>query len=548
MIDFDYIKKTISYRLTQKDIIEPYTVNIQAIEYIVQVWPIFWTKGESCGDGYPLVCAYNNENGWTFRNDGDKILIDHQLDVITREYASIYPDNVMIIIHGCNKLSNAIADKVSRRCKDTNLIDNVICGLTTEEVDEIVLDFNSKFREVYKDDFNEKYRQLTVFLDKMDKERQGKFSRHLIEDTEMRDAIDLTLKHSESRYAESANKVNGQNILIIDDTIGRGQQVNDICNILFDSYAPESITVMRLLPEKSEDKIEEKDSLYIKEGATKIDTFFMNDCPELTSFVVPEGITEIEHSFLNNCVNLKSVIFPNSLKRIDEYCLQGCVSLESVVIPDGVASIGCQFLEGCTNLKSVSLPKSLTKLESFWTFHRCPNLKTITVDEANPVYDSRENCNAVIETATDCLMLGCANSKIPDSVREIGPSAFELCEINSLVIPEGVKKIGCAAFCGCFTLETSIPDSVEVIESYAFNACHKLKEIIVPPSVKRIEDHAFYQCRNLSVVTFTSSKIELCSAVFDDCKKLKKIIVPKRSKRKFVRMLGEKFADKIIIK
>lgn len=231
---------------------------------------------------------------------------------------------------------------------------------------------------------------------------------------------------------------------------------------------------------------------------------------------------------------------------VDECFMSGCSELTFFNIPEGVTSIGTEFLEDCANLESVSIPKSLTAFEGGWICHACPNLKTITVDEANPVYDSRANCNAVIETATDCLVLGCTNSKIPNTVKEIGPSAFELCKINSLVIPKGVRKIGCAAFCGCFTLKTSIPNGVEVIEFYAFNACHELKDIVIPQTVRIIGDHAFDDCRNLSVVTFTSSKIELHSAVFDNCKKLKKIIVPKNGKKKFVEMLGEEFADKII--
>ena len=133
------------------------------------------------------------------------------------------------------------------KSKNAELLEGVICKLTTEEVDEIVLDFKSKFREYYKKDFNAAYYRLGTFLDEMDKERKGTFSRHLIKDSEMRDVLDFTLKVSQDRFAEFANKINGQNILIIDDTISRGQSIKEACKIMMESYAPKSITVLTLL-------------------------------------------------------------------------------------------------------------------------------------------------------------------------------------------------------------------------------------------------------------------------------------------------------------
>ena len=81
----------------------------------------------------------------------------------------------------------------------------------------------------------------------MDEKRKGKFSRHLIKDSEMRDVLDFTLKASEDRYAKFANKINGQHILLVDDTISRGQTIMEACRIMRESYAPKSITVLTLL-------------------------------------------------------------------------------------------------------------------------------------------------------------------------------------------------------------------------------------------------------------------------------------------------------------
>ena len=146
-----------------------------------------------------------------------------------------------------NVLNKHIADIVLSKSEEGELIDGVICKLTTEEVNDIVLGFNSKFREYYKKEFNSAYYRLGDYLEQMDKERNGTFSRHLIKDPEMRNVLDFTLKMSKDRYAEFANKINGQNILIIDDTISRGQSIKEAVRIMKESYAPKSITVLTLL-------------------------------------------------------------------------------------------------------------------------------------------------------------------------------------------------------------------------------------------------------------------------------------------------------------
>lgn len=123
------------------------------------------------------------------------------------------------------------------------IINSVICKLTTEEVDDIVLDFNSKFREFYKDEFNSKYYELGRYLDLMDKERNGYFSRHLIKNNQMRDVLDSTLKLSDDRFAEFANMINDRYVIIIDNDV---QPIQEICNIIMESYYPYSTSNLKL--------------------------------------------------------------------------------------------------------------------------------------------------------------------------------------------------------------------------------------------------------------------------------------------------------------
>ena len=240
-IDFDPNTKTVSYNPSHEEnvgtSIEHNPTKDGDIVPNIQVWSIFKRKRGLRGDGNPLVYALKGEGGWTFRDESD----------IATKFATMYPVGVTILMPSGSELNMHIADVVMSKSRNAELIEGVICKLTTEEVDDIVLDFNSKFREFYKDEFNSKYYELGRYLDLMDKERNGYFSRHLVKNNQMRDVLDSTLKLSNDRFAEFANKINGQDVLIIDDTISRGQTIKEACQIMLESYAPKSITVLTLL-------------------------------------------------------------------------------------------------------------------------------------------------------------------------------------------------------------------------------------------------------------------------------------------------------------
>ena len=120
------------------------------------------------------------------------------------------------------------------------------------------------------------------------------------------------------------------------------------------------------------------------------------------------------------------------------------------IIPQGVTKIEDEAFWGCKNLTSIVIPDSVTTI-GYRAFSHCENLKSIVVEEENSKYDSRNNCNAIIETATNTLVFGCSTTIIPDSVTTIGSGAFRGCEnLTSIVIPESVTTIGELAYCGCY--------------------------------------------------------------------------------------------------
>lgn len=146
-------------------------------------------------------------------------------------------------------------------------------------------------------------------------------------------------------------------------------------------------------------------------------------------------------------------IIPFGTKAIEKEAFINCTELTHVIIPETVTEIGQNAFYGCTNLEEIRLPKSVKKI-GLDAFAFCTNLSHIEVDDDNVVFDSRDNCNAIICKKTNTLLFGCSNTQIPQSVSHIGMSAFVGCtNLTHLDIPASVTSIGSWAFFGCSRLE-----------------------------------------------------------------------------------------------
>ena len=142
-------------------------------------------------------------------------------------------------------------------------------------------------------------------------------------------------------------------------------------------------------------------------------------------------------------------IIPEGTTEISNYAFDDCRTLESIVIPESVTEIGYAAFFRCVALKSIIIPESVTKIGEA-AFVGCSSLERIVVAEGNPVYDSREDCNAIIETKTNILCYGCKSTNIPQSVTKIGRYAFAGCaSLESVTIPKAATEIGDFAFYKC---------------------------------------------------------------------------------------------------
>ena len=192
-----------------------------------------------------------------------------------------------------------------------------------------------------------------------------------------------------------------------------------------------------------------------------------------------------------------------------------------------VTSIDALAFFWCTEMTSIVIPNSLTEIGQE-AFARCPGLANIVVESGNPRYDSRNNCNAIIETTDNTLIVGCKNTTIPNSVTAIGHFAFEGCtEMTSIVIPNSVTEIGFYAFESCTELTSVyIPNSVTEIGDWAFYFCSGLTSIDIPNSVTEIGYGAFDSCTGLTSINLGNSVTSIGDWAFDKCERLTSIDIP----------------------
>jgi hypothetical protein len=233
-------------------------------------------------------------------------------------------------------------------------------------------------------------------------------------------------------------------------------------------------------------------ALRIPKSVTVISSHAFESCNQLeiisvddenTVFDSRENCNAIIETASNTLIlGCKNTFIPNTVQSIGDYAFSNCMGLSSVTIPSSVTSIGYAAFWGCTGLVSIVIPNTVSFI-NFESFGYCQGLERIVVEEGNTVYDSRENCNAIIESNSNTLLFGCKNTIIPNSV--IG--------------------IFYEAFCGCVGLTSiTIPNSVTSIDAFAFEDCTGLTSITIPASVTTISYMAFAYCSGLQSVTMLS--------------------------------------------
>lgn len=197
-------------------------------------------------------------------------------------------------------------------------------------------------------------------------------------------------------------------------------------------------------PELEADQAETKDTK-VEDGKEGYLSYCIYQKPDETKYVeitrcdynakgaveIPTKIKDIKVTSIGNevffgCSELTSIEIPSSVTSIGNFAFSGCSGLTGIEIPSSVTSIRDQAFSSCRGLTGIEIPSSVTKIGEA-AFSGCSGLTSINVEAGNEVYDSRDNCNAIIKKATNTLIQGCKNTKIPSSVTSIGDLAFWFC-------------------------------------------------------------------------------------------------------------------------
>ena len=236
---------------------------------------------------------------------------------------------------------------------------------------------------------------------------------------------------------------------------------------------------------------------------------------------------------------------------IGEECFSSCHKLSKVILHEGITQLSDKAFAACGNLSQIEIPGSVSKIERR-VFYACDSLVSISVAESNKTYDSRDNCNAIIEKNGDVLIIGCNATIIPATVVEIGEYAFSGCnKLSKITLSENIKSLHNSAFAECKNLiEVDLPNSVKSIgyKCYAectslnsiklggatsigddaFSGCTSLNSVELGETTS-IGEYAFADCVSLTEIILPENLETVGYAVFDDCRNLKNVIIEDRT-------------------
>lgn len=219
------------------------------------------------------------------------------------------------------------------------------------------------------------------------------------------------------------------------------------------------------------------ETLTLNDSLSIIDTKAFYGCKGITTLIIPKFTERIENAAFFDCEGLKSLKV-NDTKyplQIKSEAFFYCNNLEEVTLGNNVSTIDTMAFAS-TAVKSITIPASTTKIGACVFLNT--DLQALTVDTNNPVYDSRDNCNAIILTKEDKLIEGISISEIPEGIKTIGSYAFAMQPITEVVIPNSVEDIEQEAFYGCAILnKLSLGTSLASIGENAFFACNNITEI-----------------------------------------------------------------------
>ena len=212
-------------------------------------------------------------------------------------------------------------------------------------------------------------------------------------------------------------------------------------------------------------------NVIIPNNVTSLGNYAFMGCTSLGNVILGNNLTTIGQGAFKNCIGISEITIPNSVGLVKDAAFSGCSSLFNIVLPycsnslyniignapirNVVCSSSQAFsLFGCSSVETVYFREGITSLSSDFSFGGCGRLTSVIIENTvESLYDSRDNCNAIIKTNTNTLVKACRISTIPNSVKTIGTAAFQGVSVVDVVIPDNVEEIEFNAFYNCTSLK-----------------------------------------------------------------------------------------------
>ena len=200
------------------------------------------------------------------------------------------------------------------------------------------------------------------------------------------------------------------------------------------------------------------------------------------------GLTTIGDQAFYYCYRLTSITLPETVTAIGTSAFQYCFYLNSIRLSENLESIAEDAFWQCQSLTSLRIPAKVSSI-AYEVFGYCTQLTDVSVDPANAVFDSREGCNAIIETATNTLRQAFVSTKIPSTVTTIGFLSYcYVAGLTELRIPSNVTTLVNASVFSCRDLRSvELPAELTTIGHQSFDYCDSLKTVkvgmTVPPAI-----------------------------------------------------------------
>ena len=399
-------------------------------------------------------------------------------------------------------------------------------------------------------------------------------------------------KYSVTRIETGAfqNHAEIQSVVVDEGIMSIGKEAFDRCVSMKSVYLPASLSGINGNPFTNCSSLASivvdarNEDLDSRDGSNAIivkdDDVLLAACSSTT---IPSSVKKIARRAFDGCNMMERLVVPEGVETIESFAFNGCGGMKEISLPETLKGIDHDAFWGCTSLASIVIPNNVSDICFGNIFNGCYNLRSITVDGANTVYDSRSNCNGIVRKSDSTLVATCRATvitndikslesrcysgtlihslNIPKSIISIKADAFSECwEIDDItvepgnafycslsgsnallskdgktlvvgsrttVIPEGVEKIGDFAFSGRYMKSVlDIPQSVKEIGNHAFRDCSVLSDMVIPKSVERIGESCFSNCHNLRSVILSPSLKNVPDYAFSYCHGLSAVVIP----------------------